>query len=385
MSQERVLIISFSYLNRDPRVNRQIRYLKDDYQVICAGAGHPHVDGVEYVELTWNEPSQPEKLRNHQRLMRRHYEDYYWQSPFVVDAAQKLDNVEADLILANDIDSLPFALKIAGDTPVLFDAHEYSPLEFEDLLWFWALHRGYKYYLCRNYIPQATTMTTVCQGIANRYNTDCGVMPEVVMNTPLYEDLKPLVPAADDRIRIIHHGGAMVSRKLELSIEMMRYLDDRFELYFMLMESNPAYMDRLKVLAKKIGRTYFVPPVEMPEIPRASNAYDIGLFLLPPVNFNYKHALPNKLFEYIQSRLAIAIGPSPEMAKIVKQHELGVVAEQFHPRSLAMKLNRLSMDDIMQFKRNSHAVAMEYSSEVTKLQLLKIVRETLGKRVPSTS
>jgi hypothetical protein len=329
MPQERVLIISFSYLNRDPRVNRQIRYLKDDYHVIAAGAGHPHVDGVEYIELAWHEPSQPEKLRNHQRLMRRHYEDYYWRYPFVVDAVQKLANVKADVILANDIESLPFALKIAGDTPVLFDAHEYSPLEFEDLLWFWALHRGYKYYLCRNYIPQATAMTTVCQGIANRYETDCGVTPEVVMNTPLYEELEPQPiggPENGGRIRMIHHGGAMVSRKLELSIEMMRYLDDRFELYFMLMESNPAYLDRLKALAKRIGRTYFVPPVEMPEIPRESNQYDIGLFLLPPVNFNYRHALPNKLFEYIQSRLAIAIGPSPEMANIVKKHDLGVVA-----------------------------------------------------------
>ena len=55
----------------------------------------------------------------------------------------------------------------------------------------------------------------------------------------------------------------------------------------------------------------------MHEIVDTIAEYDIGLFILSPINFNYYHALPNKLFEFIQARLAIAVSPSPEMARIV--------------------------------------------------------------------
>ena len=57
----------------------------------------------------------------------------------------------------------------------------------------------------------------------------------------------------------------------------------------------------------------------MHELPRMANDYDVGLYLLPPTNFNQRYALPNKFFEFIQGRLAIAIGPSPEMAKLVER------------------------------------------------------------------
>jgi hypothetical protein len=376
-ARKRVLILSFSYLNRDPRVNRQIRFLKDRYEVVCAGVGPPLIDGVDFIRIDWNEPTPPESKRQQVRLMRRHYEEYYWRYPFVADAAEKLGNVRADLVLANDIDALPLCLKIGAGAPVIFDAHEFAPLEFEDLLWFWKLHRGYRQYLCQTYIPRATCMLTVCQGLAGRYRREFGANPLVMLNAPLFEHLEPS-PLTPGRVRLIHHGGAMVSRKMERTIEMMRHLDRRFELYFMLVDSNPDYLKRLKELARRTGRTYFLPPVPMPKIPSATNQFDLGVFLLPPVNFNYRHALPNKLFEYIQARLGIAVGPSPEMAAVVRRRELGVVSQRFDPWSLARQLNRLSTDDIMRFKHNAHRAAEHYSSLNTKTLLLDTVDRLLS-------
>ena len=37
-----------------------------------------------------------------------------------------------DLIIANDIESLPLAFEIDPQARVLFDAHEYAPRHFED-------------------------------------------------------------------------------------------------------------------------------------------------------------------------------------------------------------------------------------------------------------
>jgi hypothetical protein len=45
-----ILIISFTDLGRDPRVNRQIRFLKDDYNIIAAGTVEPAIDIVRYIK-----------------------------------------------------------------------------------------------------------------------------------------------------------------------------------------------------------------------------------------------------------------------------------------------------------------------------------------------
>ena len=49
-------------------------------------------------------------------------------------------------------------------------------------------------------------------------------------------------------------------------------------------------MESLRRRAAGQPRIRFVPPVAMPEIAARTNGYDIGLFLLPPVNFNYLHS-----------------------------------------------------------------------------------------------
>src|SRR5262249_6418170 len=115
------------------------------------------------------------------------------------------------------------------------------------------------------------------------------------------------------------------------------------------------------------------------DLPVFLNQFDIGLFLLEPTNFNYLHALPNKLFEFIQARLAIAIGPSPEMARIVRESKLGVVSADFRPESLAHLLNALTADDINRFKEQAHASASRYCSERNKELLRDLCGELLDR------
>ena len=92
------------------------------------------------------------------------------------------------------------------------------------------------------------------------------------------------------------------------------------------------------------------------------NNYDIGFFSLTPKLENYRYALPNKLFEFIQARLAIAIWPSVEMKKIVDKYDLGLVSKDYDVEELANMLNALTVSDIDNFKLNSHKAA-EYLNE----------------------
>lgn len=157
-------------------------------------------------------------------------------------------------------------------------------------------------------------------------------------------------------------------------IEMMNYLDERFTLDFMLMETNQSYLAELKLLATTNSRIAFIPSVPMEAICNTINAYDMGVYILPPINFNHEYALPNKFFEFIQASLAIAIGPSPEMASLVNKYTLGVVADSFEPAALAKALNKLSADDILKYKQAAFDAAKELNAENEGLYLIAEIK-----------
>jgi hypothetical protein len=117
----------------------------------------------------------------------------------------------------------------------------------------------------------------------------------------------------------------------------------------------------------------------MQELVSYSNAYDIGLYLLEPSSFNNLHALPNKFFEFIQSRLAVAIGPSPEMARLVEKYDVGVVARSFSPVDMARALEHLDAERIDHFKRQADAAARELCFERSSKVLLALVEQVLGR------
>jgi len=144
---------------------------------------------------------------------------------------------------------------------------------------------------------------------------------------------------------------------------MMEFVDDRFELDLMLVFRKEEYRKELESLIGGKKNVRLIPPVSTDEIIPFIAQYDIGVYLLEPTNFNNKHALPNKFFEFIQARLAIAIGPSPEMEKIVSTHQLGKISPDFEAQSLANTLNSMSRDEIIVFKQNSDVAAKGFNAK----------------------
>lgn len=371
---ETIVIISFSNLKSDPRVNRQIRFLSKDYKLITIGFGDPEIEGVGYIkgELTKSFYDQVKALI---KLLFRFYDNYYFQKYEVIHCINILKSLEFDLIIANDIDTLPLALLF--NKKVVFDAHEYAPLEFEDKLKFRLLRQPFVTYLCNKYIPKVDSMITVCESIAKTYQNDAKIEPFVITNAPDYANIEPLLSNSKDIIKLIHHGGANPSRKIENMINMMNYLDDRFELNLILTGNSLDYIKKLKSLSKNKSNIHFHKPVAMRDIVKFISQFDIGIYILEPNSFNNLYALPNKFFEFIQARLAVAIAPSPEMAKIVKQYDCGVVAEDFSPQALAKSLMQLDIDRINYYKQRSHEAAYELSAEKNKEKLLEIVASVL--------
>ena len=131
-----ILILSFSDLNHDARVNRHIGFLKDAYRVTFASFGGGQFQEVNAVQLKRIRPSITEKFLGGLALLFRSYNAAYRIIYNQKTYSKCLSGQRHDLILSNDIETLPLAFDLAQGAKVLFDAHEYAPRHFEDkLVW----------------------------------------------------------------------------------------------------------------------------------------------------------------------------------------------------------------------------------------------------------
>lgn len=371
------LVICYSNLSKDPRVLRQIRYLSN-HTVVTAGYEATKL-GLQFIELRYHQTSLFWKLWKLLMLLTKNDEAVYWNGAKKHDY-KILSEVNFDLIVANDLEALPLAIKLArsrSGVRVIFDAHEYYPGTFQETSLIATLLKSYVVRSCKNYLHKADHMTTVAKGIGKLYYQNFGVESSVIRNTNKYWDLEPS-GTGDTDIQLVHHGYALPMRKIEIMIKMMDYLDKRFTLNFYLV---PAplfidYYDSLKELAKgRDDRIVFHEPVPTDQIPGELNKYDIGVFILPPTNENYANALPNKFFEFIQARLMIAIGPSPEMSSVVSEYELGLITQNYEYKEIAEEFNQLTSERIMHFKQNSHKAAKSLSEDTDQKVFLSILQK----------
>jgi hypothetical protein len=402
MGRKKILILSYSELNKDPRILRQISALQEHYDISTAGFSAARADLpffnlftlsdfhyvyplplkklVSFMLIVWTRIGPALQAINLGLLKilskEKYYERKYWM-PARQRFFNKYKNETFDLLLSNDIETLPLAVKLAqGKTKILFDAHEYHPRELENNAAWMEHHQPYVQYLCETYLSKTDSMFTVCQGIAEEYEKNFSVKPIVITNATDYFELTPS-SIDPENIRMIHHGAAIAERHIETMIETSNLLEPRFSLDLMLLPTQQDYYEKIKKMVEGT-KVKLLPPVPTSQIPVKTNEYDIGLFLLPPVNFNYEHALPNKLFEFIQARLAIAIGPSPEMAAYVKKYDLGIISSDFSPSNLARKINALQIKDIEHYKQQCNTFAFELSANKNKEIILNTVRTLIG-------
>lgn len=423
MNKKSICILSFSTIYRDARVLRQIKYLSPHYRLTVIGYGepHPHWEGNQGV--TWKsidragnrvderippgrggfvkrlkQVLQNPRLRFLIQIQRKFrviisysimtlgrlhpfmFEFAYWKQPHHVAALKYALDGTFDAFHANDWESLPIAAEAARirEAKVVFDAHEYAPLELENrLYWKLAFKQAITYFI-KKYALCINASVTVAPLIAERYRKEFGLNPVVILNSPEsislpFKDLDP------NRIALIHHGGAIRDRELENMIETLALCDNRFTLHFMLLNNDLEYLHELKMLALKRApnRILFHAPVPAHEIVQRISEYDMGFYLLPANSYNNLAALPNKFFDFIVAGLAVCVGPLPSMAEMVNRFGFGCVAPSFNPGEVSRMLNRLTGEQLAEMRLASRELSKEICAEKEMSKLIELYDQVL--------
>jgi hypothetical protein len=373
MSRPTVLVLSFSRIATDARVLKQVRLLSEHFDVTTCGHGPQPEGTVNHVEV-------PEDLqawvKDARWLMLRQYRRVYGTNPAVRYARDRLRGLKFDAILANDVEAVPLALELQPRGGVHADLHEYAPGQRTELpRWRWFVAPYYRW-LCRTYVTRATSVTTVGPAIADRYRREFGFETGVVMNATPYVDLP--TGSVTSPLRLVHSGNAMVSRGLLTVIDAVEASRAPVTLDLYLMPNEPEHLTYLKGRTAPSGRVRVLDPVPYAELVRTLNAYDVGIHLLPPINENNRWALPNKLFDYVQARLGVVVGPSPEMAAIVRERGLGAVAAGFSAADLTAVLDELTPERVAGWKAASAAAARDLSADAQSVPWLDAIAKIVG-------
>lgn len=343
---------------------KQVRILSSEYHVTTASFGDAPEGADAHIPL--------ERLPKRTGLARipgifsllELLHLYHWYERIDARVQRPLEQLAGqqwDLVIAHDLQTLPIASRLPSCRGILVDLHEYAPAQDVPTL-AWRVLTAPRYrWMCRTHVRRAAAVTTVSQGIADEYHRRFGIDATVVVNATVFHDLQPSTVTTP--IRLVHSGVAAPERRLDLMIEGVLASTADVTLDFYLTDAFPEERSRLAELAHRDPRVRFHDAVPYAELVPMLNTFDVGMSVFPPTTFNLAWCLPNKFFDFIQARLGVIVGPSPEMENFVTRFRLGAIGDDFTPAALARTIDSLTPAVVASWKRSAHESARELAGE----------------------
>jgi hypothetical protein len=381
MAAKRVLCISFSDINRDARVLRQLEVLAELGEVTTVAYGDQPPGATEHLRIDESLPSLPQTPVGVALLAARRYDAVELSAPAIRDVLRLVGDRKWDLVVANEARAMALGHHIAAGGPVMADLHEWAPEERAHVRSWRLLVKPFMTYQCAKFLPKMSAVTVVNDAIGAMYAERFGVRPQTVRNAGPYRDLAP-GHVADGRIKLVHSGGAVPGRNIEAMIEAVRMLDERFSLdmYLVPARDGGKYLDSLRALIGDEKRIVLHPPVRPAELVDTLNAYDVGIFSLPPLTPNHRLMLPNKIFDYVQARLGIVFNSASETDRLILEHEVGAIACDASAQALHDVLAPLTEAQVREFKQHADTAAKVLNSAEDAAVTRSAAAELLGLR-----
>jgi hypothetical protein len=283
-----------------------------------------------------------------------------------------LRKISYDLIIVEDLNLLPFVFHIKGNnTKIIFDAREYYPKERDESSLFRKYIAPYRILFCSYFLKKLDGFYTVSEGLADMYETDFGIRPEVIRSTPVFQQ-EPNPKPVSFPMKMVHHGGASSNRQLENMIDIVRTLNGKYTLDFYL-TGDLTYRRYLEAYAQDCSFVSFKEPVKFTDIHKMLTLYDIGFCYMSTDVTNTMYSLPNKFFEYVQARLVLAINPAPDMVKIAKNYGMAVIAEDFSNLSMINALDKLDIEEYNALKDGVKRAARDLCWEQESKKFVSLV------------
>jgi len=284
-----------------------------------------------------------------------------------------------DILFSNDLDTLPanyLASIFKKKTSLIYDSHELfteaPELEGRFVKKIWER-------IEKMIFPKLNHIITVNDSIAEIFEEKYKKPIIVIRNVSEkfnWNELKTkseLGIPEDKNLIIVQGSGLNIDRGLEEAILAMQYTENAVLLIVGDGDVIPNAKEMVKAQQLE-SKVLFFGKRPYEELMQFTRHASIGLALDKPKSLNYRFALPNKLFDYIQTNTVVLCSNLIEIKKIVEKYNIGVSINEISPESIAKSINDLlsNKDKLNQLKENCKIAAEieNWENEKVKLKML---------------
>lgn len=172
---------------------------------------------------------------------------------------------------------------------------------------------------------------------------------------------------------LLYQGGIQKGRGLDKLIESMDYIKEG-HLVFIGDGRKKVELKKKANDSREKNRIHFIDKVALDKLPSYTKEAFIGFQVLQNICFNHYSASSNKLFEYIMAEIPVVACDFPEISKVVRDNEVGIVIDSHNSKDIARAVNQLIDDKTLYeiFKNNSIDTKYIYNWEKEKINLIKL-------------
>ena len=372
--QPTIVILTISDLYYEANLHRKVKTLLErGFKIRLFCTYHPDLNknlwaGIELVQIRlWPGPTFVRFLQ------------FWFKTTFLI-FSQK-----ADLFIAYDfLPLLPLRIKsIFQHCSYIYDSVELvmglnSLVNRPVRRWFFKT-------LERFGIGRAKAAFTVCQSDARALQKAYPNLNVVgfVRNIPVRQKhersdfLRRKYSIAPDKTIGIYQGMVFEGRGLK---EIIKACQPLKEVALVIVGDGPL-LPTLKELVQTLDmsdRVIFTGLVPFEKLPDFTYSADFGFTIISGQGLSYRHALPNKLFEYIQAQIPVIGSNYPEIRKIIEQEQIGFVVNPQNIAEITEAVRKILQKDIYRnLKRNLQQAAPKYTWQEESKKYLQIIEQWL--------
>lgn len=190
-------------------------------------------------------------------------------------------------------------------------------------------------------------------------------------------------------VRIVLHLNTMrPGEGLETAIDALAQLPADFHLVALGPVGQKAYVRKLRRQAGRLGvggRLHFAPLQPPSDVLPYIAGADLGVITREGELQNLRLSLPNRLFQMIAARLPVVVTPLREIARIVRERQIGLVFEEGDAAGMAAAIRKLAEPAAAARYRGAiDRAADALTWEAESLQYVRFI-ERLAARMPAES
>ncbi|MEM3365831.1 MAG: glycosyltransferase family 4 protein [Candidatus Methanomethyliaceae archaeon] len=291
---------------------------------------------------------------------------------------KELSSIKAEIYHANDLPVLKICMRGAkrNQAKLIYDSHE---LYLEQGFFVTKFLRNKYFHQEKEGIMKADAIITVNEFIAkeltNRYHrSDINI----IYNYPQRSAMPRNIITKKEVVNIIYQGRFDYGRGLKELILAMKKVPENYKLY---LQGIGEYGEFLKELASKEmllnKKLFFLRPTTSNNLIKEASFADVGVLFYEPYCLNNYLASPNKLFDYINTPLAIMSNDIPFIKKIIDDYRVGIYIKTIAPEEIAKAITSFTPDNIVEYKMASFRASRKLNWESEEIKLYNIYKNLL--------